>query len=181
MNYYDLPTSVEIGDVEYPIRSDYRVALDCIQIMGDAELADDERTLLLFEVFYEDWEAIDPDFWQEALDRVFWFIGGGKEKSRAKKPKLMDWEQDFPLIAAPVNRVLGFEIRDVAYLHWWSFLAAYNEIGDCLFAQVVSIRKKRLKGKLDKSDRAFAKENAELVNFKVKATLAEESIVEEWT
>ena len=71
MSYYDLPTAVELGGVEHSIRSDYRVALDCIQIMGDADLADDERTLLLFEVFYEDWEAIDPNFWQEALDRVF--------------------------------------------------------------------------------------------------------------
>jgi len=93
----------------------------------------------------------------------------------------MDWEQDFPIIAAPVNRVLGFECREVPYLHWWTFLAAYNEIGDCLFANVVSIRKKKAQGKkLDKADQAFARENSDLVNFRVKATAAEEAVFEEW-
>lgn len=192
--FYDLPTSVEVGGEERPIRSDFRAALDCIQIVADPELDDDERTLLLLEVFYASWEEqvgeetvehgwmdIDTRDYQEAVDRALWFIGGGKEAARARKPKLMDWEQDFPIIAAPVNRVLGFECREVPYLHWWTFLAAYNEIGDCLFANVVSIRKKRAQGKkLDKADQAFARENSDLVNFRVKATAAEEAVFEEW-
>lgn len=192
--FYELPTSVEVGGAELPIRSDFRAALDCIQIVSDPELGDDDRTLLLLECFYDSWDEwigdeviehgwmdIDPRDYQEAVDRALWFIGGGKEAARARKPKLMDWEQDFPIIAAPVNRVLGFECREVPYLHWWTFLAAYNEIGDCLFANVVSIRKKKAQGKkLDKADQAFARENSDLVNFRVKATAAEEAVFEEW-
>jgi hypothetical protein len=192
--FYELPTSVEVGGAERPIRSDFRAALDCIQIVSDPELVDDDRTLLLLECFYDSWDEqigdeviehgwmdIDPRDYQEAVDRALWFIGGGKEAARARRPKLMDWEQDFPIIAAPVNRVLGFECREVPYLHWWTFLAAYNEIGDCLFANVVSIRKKKAQGKkLDKADQAFARENSDLVNFRVKATAAEEAVFEEW-
>lgn len=189
--FYDLPKSVEVGGVERPIRSDFRAALDCIQVMADPELDDEERTLLLLEVFYDTWEddggsehgwwEIRPADYQEAVDRAFWFIGGGGEAPRARKPKLMDWEQDFPIIAAPVNRVLGFECRECEYLHWWSFLAAYYEIGDCLFANVVSVRKKKSQGKkLDKSDQAFARDNADLVNFRVKTTAAEDAVVDEW-
>lgn len=93
----------------------------------------------------------------------------------------MDWEQDFQLIVSPVNHVLGFECREAEYLHWWTFLGAYYDIGDCLFAQVVGIRKKKAKGvKLDKSDQAFARENADLVNLKVKATATEEAVFDEW-
>lgn len=192
--FYELPTSVEVGGAELPIRSDFRAALDCIQIVSDPELGNDDRTLLLLEFFYDSWDEqigdeviehgwmdIDPRDYQEAVDRALWFIGGGKEAARARRPKLMDWEQDFPIIAAPVNRVLGFECREVPYLHWWTFLAAYNEIGDCLFANVVSIRKKKAQGKkLDKADQAFALENSDLVNFRVKATAAEEAVFEEW-
>lgn len=200
MPFYDLPTTVEVGGRELPIRSDYRAALDMIQIMGDPEIDDQERTLLLFEVFFDTWEEqvgadgdgnpvtvehgwweIDQEDYQEALERAFWFVGEGKKGDRRRRPKLMDWEQDFPLIVSPVNRVLGFECREVPYLHWWSFLAAYREIGDCLFAQVVGVRKKRSKGKkLDKSDRAFAEENADLVNFRVAPTAQEESVFDEW-
>jgi len=54
-------------------------------------------------------------------------------KGPKRKAKLADWEQDFPLIVNPVNRVLGYEVRDCEYCHWWTFLSAYYEIGDCLF------------------------------------------------
>lgn len=194
--YYDLPTTVEVGGRELPIRSDFRAALDCIQVMSDRELGDHERTLLLLEFFYDSWEeeledgTVEEHGWweirqgdyQEAVERAFWFIGGGKEAASAKRPKLMDWEQDFDIIAPPVNRVLGFECREAPYLHWWSFLAAYNEIGDCLYAQVVGIRRKKAKGqRLDKADQAFARENTDLVNFRVRATAEEEAVFDEWT
>ena len=200
MPFYDLPTTAEVGGLELPVRSDYRAALDLIQVMGDPELEDHERALLVMELFYDSWEEqvgfddegnpimvehgwweIAEDDYQEAVNRAFWFVGGGKAPGK-KKPKLMDWEQDFPLIAAPVNRVLGFEVRAVPYMHWWTFLAAYNEIGDCLFAQVVGIRKKKAKGKkLDKSDEAFYRENADIVNFKVRTSSEEEAVFDEWT
>ena len=65
----------------------------------------------------------------------------------------MDGEQDFPFIVGPVNRVLGKEIRSLKYLHWWSFLSAYTEIGDCTFQKIVSIRSKRAKGmRLEKGE-----------------------------
>lgn len=195
--FYDLPTSVEIGGAEWPIRSDFRAALDIVQVMGDPELDDGDRTQLSLEFFLEDWVEVADigpvlHTWEEvafgprgnleeAIERLFWFIRGGKEEDSARKPRLMDWEQDFQLIAPPVNRVLGFECREAPYLHWWSFLAAYYEIGDCLFAQVVSIRKKRALGKrLDKSDKAFAKENADIVNLKVRRTSSEEAVIDDW-
>lgn len=181
MSSYDLPKSAEIGGVEYRIRSDYRAILDIIKVMSDKELDDEERTLLVLSVFYEDFDEMPLSDFQEAVDYVFWFVAGGKESGK-RKPKLMDWEQDFPLIAAPVNRVLGYEVRDVEYLHWWSFLAAYYEIGECLFAQVVSIRSKRAKGKkLDKADQQFYRENSDLVDFDKHVTDEETETLDEWT
>ena len=102
----------------------------------------------------------------------------------------MDWEQDFPYIVAPVNRVLGTEIRAVPYdfkenrggFHWWSFLAAYREIGgDCTFAQVVSLRDKLARGKtLDKADREWLRRNRALVDFRRKYTKAEDALLKGW-
>ena len=102
----------------------------------------------------------------------------------------MDWSQDFQLIVAPINRVLGYEIRSKEYdsntntggVHWWTFLSAYQEIGDCLFAQVVRIREKKAKGKaLDKSDRDFYRKNRDLVDIKVHYTEIEDELVKQWT
>ena len=93
----------------------------------------------------------------------------------------MDWEQDYGLMIAPINRVIGREIRAMEYMHWWTFLAAYQEIGDCTFAQVVRIRYRLARGKtLDKSDREWYRKNRHLVDFKRKYTSADDELMKEW-
>lgn len=93
----------------------------------------------------------------------------------------MDWEQDFQYIAAPINRVVGQEIRAMPYLHWWTFISAYYEIGDCFFAQIVRIRSLRAKGKrLEKADQEFYRENKRLVDIKEKYSEAENTQLQEW-
>ena len=73
------------------------------------------------------------------------------------------------------------QVREVPYLHWWTFLAAYYEIGDCLFAHVVSIRMKKQKGKkLDKFDEEFYREHRDLVDMRKRVTPAEEEELEQW-
>ena len=181
---YDLPTTAEIGGVEYDVRSDFRAVLDAVSVMGDPELTDTQRASLTLQVMFVDWEAIPRSDLREALEWTFWFVSGGTgpDKGGGKKPRLMDWEQDFPLIVGPVNRVLGYECRSCEYLHWWTFLSAYSEIGDCTFAQVVGIRKKRATGKkLDKADQQFYQEHRDMVDLKRQVTAQEAEVLEEWT
>lgn len=157
---YGLPKSVMVGGEEFAIRYDYRVILDIFEAMNDPDLSEEDRALAVLQMFYPEWEALS-DF-DEAIHECMIFINGGKDQPEGRKaPNLVDWEQDYPYIVAPINRVLGYEARAVDYdpnensggLHWWTFLAAYYEIGDCLFAQIVRIREKKAKGKpLDKSD-----------------------------
>ena len=54
----------------------------------------------------------------------------------------MDWQQDAPLIAAGIGRAAGQDVRTLPYLHWWSFLALFDAIGEGSFATVVAIRDK---------------------------------------
>ena len=182
---YDLPTSVELGGRRYAFRSDYRPVLDVISVMcePDDPQGRDERAIVALSIFYEDFDAMPLRCFQAAMDYLQWFVNGGEDaEPSAKKPKLMDWEQDFPLIVAPVNRVIGKEIRSIDYMHWWTFLSAYREIGECLFGQVVSIRSKKARGqRLDKMDERFYAENRSLVDFKVKETASEKEILEAWT
>lgn len=182
MSAYDLPTSAVINGVEYDIRSDYRAVLDIMAVMGDSSINDQERAYVILNIFYPDAETIPSSDIQEAVDYCLWFVGGGTdEKQSGRKPKVMDWQQDFPLIVSPINKALGFEVRAVEYLHWWTFLAAYQEIGDCLFAHVVSIRRKKKRGqKLDKSDQQFYRENRQIIDLKIEMTNEEQDILNEW-
>ena len=181
MNYH-LPKSLDVCGAEYAIRWDYRAALDICAALSDPELSDQERAFAALMIFYPELEKMPPEDMEEALRRCFWFLNGGEEEHGAKpQRKLMDWEQDFNLIVGPVNRVLGADVRGMEQLHWWTFLSAYMEIGDCTFAQVVGIRKKRLEGrKLSREDRDFLRDNRDLIDIKNRYSEAEEAALAIW-
>ena len=179
---YDLPKSLTVCGREYAVRSDFREVLDIIGILNDEELDNRERAFVTLLFFYPDFKEMPPEHYQEAIERCYWFINGGKdEKPGEKAPRLLDWEQDFPFIISPVNRVLGHESRVDEYLHWWTFLSAYMEIGECTFAQIVHIRDARCRGKpLDASDKEWYRRNRDIVDLKTRYTGAEEDLFKKW-
>lgn len=179
---YDLPKSLTVCGVTYGIRSDFRAVLDICAALSDVDLNEQEKAFVCLDIMYPSFEEMPQEHYQEAIKQCFWFINCGAEDEPVHKaPKLVDWEQDFQYIVAPINRVLGTEIRAAEYLHWWSFISAYYEIGDCCFAQIVRIREKKAKGKkLDKQDQEWYKQNRKLVDFKQNYTEYEKAILKEW-
>lgn len=179
---YGLPKSLEVGGRTYAIRSDYRAVLDICAALSDPDLDDQEKAYVALYILYPDFDEMPSSHYQEALNKCFWFLNCGSEETNTRKaPKLVDWEQDFQYIVAPINRVVGTEIRAVDYLHWWSFISAYYEIGDCTFAQIVRIRDKKAKGKkLDKSEQEWYKNNRHMVDMKQSYTESEKAILKEW-
>lgn len=181
---YGLPKSVEIDGRDFAIRYDFRVILSIFEVLNDTELSDQERAFEALTIFYPEFDEIqDLD---TASRWLFWFINRGEKIQKKKQRDLVDWQKDFNIIVAPVNRVIGYETRAVGYdpitntggLHWWTWMAAYMEIGDCLFAQVVGIRSKLAQNKpLDKSDREFYRNNRELVDIETKYTPDEDAFI----
>ena len=178
---YDLPISVEVCGVEYAIRSDYRAALDICAALSDIELNDQDKAFTALDIFYPCFSDMPEEHYDEAIKACFDFISCGDAHQDRKAPRLVDWEQDFKHIVSPINRVVGEEVRALEYMHWWSFISAYMEIGDCLFAQIVRIREKKAKGKpLDKSEKDFYRRNRHLVDFKTNYTQEENEVLNQW-
>ena len=179
---YTLPKTVIVGGREYSIRSDYRAILDICEALTDPELSSEEKSAVVLYIFYPELEDMPVEDWQEAAKQCVWFINCGEDRrGQRPTPKLMDWGQDFRYIVAPINRVLGKEVRELESLHWWTFISAYYEIGDCFFAQIVRIRNLKAKGKpLDKTDQQLYRENRELVDLKTNFTAAEDAVINAW-
>lgn len=174
-----LPTALTVGGEEKAIRSDYRVALDCFLALSDPELDNYNRAAELLDILYVD--EIAPEDAQEAIERALWFLNGGEPERGAKGPNVVNWAQDFTMIASPISKIVGQDVRGMEYFHWWSWLSAYMGIGDCLFAQVVAIRDKKARGKkLDKQDREFYRRNRDIIDIKKPVTDAEAEIMKEW-
>lgn len=188
----ELPRQVEVGGVDYEIRTDYRAILDLCAVYGEPELSNGEKALAVLDIFYfaPEGRSIPPEHWREAIEKCVWFIDGGDQPlSRSPGPSLVNWEQDIRMILAPISRVNGGDVRAIPYdydanqggLHWWTFLSLYMEIGDCLFAQVVRIRDKKARGKrLDKQDQEFYRRNRELVDIRRTYTENEQAFLKEW-
>lgn len=86
----------------------------------------------------------------------------------------MDWDQDAQIIIPSINKVLGFEVRSVEYMHWWTFFGAYMEIGEGVFSSVLSIRSKKAKNKkLEKWEQEYYQENKWMIDLKKKYTQEE--------
>lgn len=179
---FGLPDHAEIGGKRYEIRADFRDILQILCMMTDPDMPNQDKALAALMIFYPDFDTIPPEKYKEAMDFCSYFIDGGETDTEQKRrPRLMDWEQDYQYIIAPVNRVLGYETRSRDFVHWWTFLSAYREIGDCTFARIVSIRDKKRRGKkLDKVDQDFYRDNRNMIDLKQRTSEAEMDIMKEW-
>ena len=169
-----LPTSLNVAGEEYPIRTDYRVILTIFAAFNDPNLNDREKFTICLSCLYK----VIPDDYEEAMKQAMWFIDGAELLGNGSSVRLMDWEQDEGMIFAAVNRVAGKEIRAVEYLHWWTFLGFFYEIGEGRFATVVGIRSKMAKGKqLTKEERELLRDSGDTI--KLKTRYSDEEIEEQ--
>lgn len=159
-----LPKSLEIGGNQYEIRSDFRIALLIFEAFNDTNLNDSEKSEVCLKCLYKE----IPSDLKTAYKKAIWFLDGGNiPKSRQNHRKIFDWKQDESIIFSAVNKSAGFETRSAEYVHWWTFLGYFSEIGEGLFSQVVNIRTKKSKGKkLEKWEREFYAEHREMIDLK---------------
>lgn len=166
---WELPTSIDIDGTSFKIRTDYRVILDILAMCQDPDLPEEAKAQGVLEILYEDYEkvlSLDKEHLKEALSKANAFIDCGMNDDGTKKPRLMDWEGDAPILVPAINAVAGKEVRAEPYIHWWTFMGWYMEIHEGLFSQVLSIRQKKSKGKkLEKHEMEFYRSNRSMIDL----------------
>lgn len=174
MMYFDLPTSLEIGGEEWVIRTDYRIILSILAAYDDPDLEDKEKIYVCLYNLYEDFENLPQELYREAFEAAMGFIDHGNGDSNGHRAKNMDWEQDANLLFPAVNKVAGYEVRSVEYLHWWTFLGFFMEIGEGAYSTVLSLRSKKNSGKkLEKWESEWWTKNQSICKLKKKYSEAE--------
>ena len=152
LSRWQLPVQLPVGGRQVPIRADYRDVLRVFACLNDEQLPVFARWRKALRLFYV--QPVAAHQRQEAMERLKDFVTCYQEATPG--PKLMDWNHDAQLIAAEINKVAGREVRDGAFVHWWTFLGWFNAISPGPFAQVVAVREKLATGKkLSDQDRRF--------------------------
>jgi len=175
-NLWELPTSLEVAGVRYPINGDFRDVLDIFGVLQDESLPEFIRWYTALALFYEG--EIPPENRQEAMEVMADFFRAGGEESSAGE-SLLDWQQDAPVIAADINKVAGQEVRSAPFVHWWTFLGWFHAIGEGQLSTVVTIRDKLRRGKkLEDHEREFYRVNRGLVDRKKQLSPEEQAVRE---
>ena len=177
---YGLPTTLTVNGREEPIRWEYTAALDAIAAMNDKNLQDSEKIFAFLWILFENFEDFTREDYAPAFDEGIRFINNGLDAEAKDNIKLVDYEQDYRLMIPAINRVAGKEIRNEENVHWWTFLGWFMEMGECTYQTVLSIRRKRGKGKkLDAGEAEFLKDNKDLVLIRPKLSEEEKRQMEE--
>lgn len=178
-----LPEALEIGGVEYLIRTDYRNVLQVFEAFQDPELEQTEKWIVAIYLMFEGFSCADDVLQaardgfnlEEAIKQISWFIPAGQPEKQILEKPTYNWKQDEQMIFSAVNKVAGKETRELEYLHWWTFLGYFNEVGEGTFSFIVGIRHKLNKGKkLEKHEKEFLAHNKELVKLEKPKTREEQ-------
>lgn len=182
MDAWGLPESAEIGGREYAINADYRDVLEVLAVLQDAEKSEHIRVMVALSLFYDNFDKMPPEDYQDALAQMVEFVNLGEmDDSDSRQPKTIDWEQDRLIIAAEINKVAGAEVRSLEFLHWWTFISYFHSIGEGQLSYIVSIREKLRKHKpLEKHEREFYRANRSRIDFRNKYTASDDAAMDKW-
>lgn len=181
MNAFDLPTSLTIGEVDHPIRCGWRAVMDIFSAFNDPELEQEDKTEVMLRIFFPRWREIPFRDYAQAVEKACAFIDCGyRRDEEQKRPRIVDWAQDAPLIIPEINKIANTDVRIDQNLHWWTFFGWYMAIEGGLFGTVLRIRQKKADHKkLDKWEEEFYRKNKHLVDIE-KPLTAEEKKVQDY-
>ena len=172
MTGWELPKIARIGGKTYSIHTDYREILEIFSCLQDEDMPEFLRWQIALYLFY-DGKISDEDF-AEAAEYFRWFILCGEPEQKNPGPQLLDWEADAQVIVADVNKVAGREIRELPYLHWWTFYGLFQSIGEGNLSMLVGVRDKLNRGKkLEPYEKAYYQKNRDRVKLRKKYSASE--------
>lgn len=166
-----LPRSLTVNGISYDIRTDFRDCLLILQVFDDVEMSKNEQFETMLDILYYERESIPYEDTEEAVKQAVWFLncGGKVEDSNGSEKRVYDWEQDEQMIFSAVNKVAFKEVRECEYVHFWTFISYFYEMGEGLFTTVTNIRSKRNKHKkLEKHEQEFWDNNRSVCELKKK-------------
>ena len=183
-----LPLTIPVGGRDLPIETNFRTGMLFELMMMSGEVPEEEKIEYAVNLYFPNEFPRSAAEQREAIDGMLWFYMCGDQERRepaangsgsSDKPSIVkriyDYEVDAPMIYAAFLSQYGIDLQDVEYLHWWTFVGYYMEIGDCTFSTIISIRRKQQQHKpLEKWEKEFYSENREIVDLPAARFTADE-------
>ena len=169
-----LPTVLEVNGNTYEIRTDFRDILRIIAAFNDDDLTDRDKCYVLMATIYKNVRDIPAEDTVAAYDAAISFMECSPRED-APSPRVINWEKDEQLLFPAINKVAGFEVRSVPYLHWWTFLGYFQGIDkEDTWGYILMLRQKKARGKkLETYEKEFWSANRYMCELERPKTMAE--------
>ena len=163
MNLWQLPKQATIGGKTYGIYADFRDVLQMVGYLDDPALPVWLRWKIALRLFYD--APIPYEHQKEAMEYLEEFLCCGRQGTQSAKR--LDWKLDSDLILSDVNKVACCEIRQLPFVHWWTFMAWFHAIGPGQLSTVVGIRDKLARGiKLESWEQEYYRQNRDRIQMR---------------
>lgn len=178
MDILKLPSSLLVQGQQLAINADWRPCVNIMRMFERTDLSDSEKIMCMVGILYVD--EIPDNLLVEAAEQAVWFLNLGEESTGKGKTtgRLFSWEQDLKYIISAVDKSAGFSIRSKDFYHFWEFMSAFFESGECVFNTLVHQRKLKKTGKQSKADKEWWIENKDIAELKVELTSDEKEVLD---
>lgn len=178
MDILKLPSSLLVQGQQLAINADWRPCVNIMRMFERTDLSDSEKIMCMVGILYVD--EIPDSLLVEAAEQAVWFLNLGEEGTGKGKTtgRLFSWEQDLKYIISAVDKSAGFSIRSKDFYHFWEFMSAFFESGECVFNTLVHQRKLKKTGKQSKADKEWWIENKDIAELKVELTSDEKEVLD---
>lgn len=131
----DYPKYVEVGNKQYPINTDFRVAIECNRIAEDNSIGNLERALAVIYTLFGEEALDDSEHYDKLLELAQKYLCCGKELEESNEKPDMDFIEDYSYIKTSFRSDYGIKLDDEK-IHWWEFMDLMNglsnsEVGNC--------------------------------------------------
>lgn len=154
-----LPQSVEIGEREYQINTDFRTGLRIMEAWEDPALTDREKQMVMLELLYSEM----PNDLAEACRLAVKFLNCGEDMrgDHGEAPpaeRRYCFTQDAKYIFTAILQTHGVDLEQIDYLHWWKFQYLFLDLReDCFFSRLIYYRTQRANGKLTRQEAEYCR------------------------
>ena len=107
-----LKTSLRVNGREYAIKPDFRNILTIIEAYNDENLKAQEKACICLTRLYETIPEDIEGAYRAAID----FIDNGAQDNGKQPARLIDWAKDESIMFPAINKVAGFETRNLTIL-----------------------------------------------------------------